>query len=336
MHYKWVLKGMVNRVSTSRVAQLALLAGSFAVVSPLAMAGDKIEFSPAPEALAVPQSQRSVRQDTAATIRETLSKHHVEASDFNGTASGTYVTIVLPAATSAKSHDHFGWTAPFEQPQEQESDSSADLLSDKKSSPSTHTNSWSTSSTDTSSSKEGSWTKDAAWSQADPGLARFSVEEALKSSDLGEGWASRHFDRHSPGEEWSRGFGSHESKDPVRSGYEGYTQTKEDFGAFYNQPFGASSQSDQGGGDDAARIPGASSKSSLSDWSTEGLRDRSEQQLPMQPSIAEMFDQLPQLPTAAHPFMRSSSRDQTISAPHQSPSAPVNLPFPQRPGSLFQ
>ena len=153
---------MVNRVSTSGAAFLACLAGCLASVNPAAVAGDKIEFSSAPDALAVPQSVRSVRQDPAAMIRETLARHHTEGSDFNGAASGNYVGIVIPA-TTAKSHDHFGWTAPFEHSEDEESDSSFDLFPARKSSSAaTNSNNWSISADKDSGfiAKDGIWAKD--------------------------------------------------------------------------------------------------------------------------------------------------------------------------------
>ncbi|HEY3855772.1 MAG TPA: hypothetical protein VGO67_15395 [Verrucomicrobiae bacterium] len=270
-------------------------------------------------------------------IRETLSSHHGQGSDFNGSASGNYVAIIIPATSSSKSRDHFGWTPPFEQAQDQESDS-FDVLAPKKTG-STQTNNWTVSSDKDSTgfSKEGSFSKDTPWAQPDHGFAQFSTEESLKSTDQNDGWLSRRFDQHSSAHDWSRGFGSSQRKDPVRSAYEGYGQSKEDsgsFGAFNRQPFGAFSQSDEGNSDGAMRMPSAVSKTSLSDWSSESLRSQSEQQqLQMQPSIAETYDQLP---TAARPFVRSSARDQSDSTQRQAPSAPAVLPFPQRPGSLFQ
>ncbi len=326
---------MVNRVSTSGAAFLACLAGCLASVTPAAIAGDKIEFSPAPDALAVPQTMRAARQNTAAMIRDTLSKHRAVGSDFNGAMSGNFVTIVVPTTTS-KTHDRFGWTAPFEVSQDEESDSTLDLSPAKKSG-STLTNSgtWSVSTEkDSSFSKESIWAKDMPWAQPEHGVARFGLEESLKSSDQNDGWLSRKLDHHSPGQDWSREFSSSRSKDPMRSGYEGYGQSREDYYSAYNrQPFfGAFSQSEDGAGD-AMRMPGAVSKTALNDWSTETLRNQSEQQLQMQPSIAESFDQLP---TVGHPSGRSSNRDQTYSEQQPAPSAPANLPFPTRPGSLFQ
>ena len=113
---------------------------------------------------------------------------------------------------------------------------------------------------------------------------------------------------------------------------------KEDFSTFYQQPIGGFQQDNPLntlnplGPTDPLHRSAYSTEESRNDWPDESLRGQSEQQVLMQPSLAHAWDVLP---SSAHP-QRPASREQTFSAPSRAPSAPAVLPFPKRPGDLFQ
>jgi hypothetical protein len=319
---------MVYRSSISGTALLALFAMSLASVQSSAVAGDKIEFSPAPDALAVPRLERTVTQDPASAFKESLSRHHAEGSDFT-TTSGSAVTIIIPVT---KSRDHFGWTPPFEQGQDQDADSGLDLFAPRKPA-AAHTNSWNVSKdSDTGFSRDRTWNKEGNWMQPNEGISRLGVDTMLRPGEHGEDWLAQRFEKHTTSD-WIKGMDTHEPKEYERMRKEGFAPSKEDFSTFYNSPYGSSQQTDLGAAEDLSRSPGASSGLLGKAWPDDNLHSQSDQQVMMQPTMAQAWED-PSIPS--HPMRNSSSRDQTFAAPSRAPNAPAILTFPKKPGDLFQ
>lgn len=313
------------------VTLLAFVAGGLAVVAPVAVAGDKIEFSVASPLLEVPKPERVIKQDAASAIRETLSKHHTEASDFTYVPSAT---IVIP---TPKSRDHFGWTAPFDEDQDQNKDdpsaSGLDLFSPRTGP--THTNT-STISNDKDSdfSKDSSFSKDGNWSRSDREMMRFGADTFEKDAERGEDRFSNRFEE-KPATDWLRSLESHAPKTRERSRETAMEPGREDFGAgsFYQQPLGGQSQLNPFATPDPLHSSAYAPTTSGNDWVSDSMRGPSQDQVQAQPSLAHAWDQLP---TPAHPVMSTAQRDQNYSVQTQAPSRPVTLPFPKRPGDLFQ
>lgn len=320
---------MVCRNSNSVMALLTLLAGGLALVAPVAVAGDKIEFSVASPLLEVPKPERVMKQDPASAIRETLSKHQAEISDFTYVPSAT---IVIPAQ---KSRNHFGWSAPFQEDQEQDDRSSVlDLFAPRTGA--AHTNSSAMSNDkdkDSDFTKDSAFSKDGNWSQSDRETARFGADTLGKDGGRGEDRLSNRFEE-KPATDWFRSLESSGTKRRERSREAAMEPGKEDFGsgAFYQQPLGGLSQLNPYAPPDPLHSSAYAPVNSGSDWLSDSMREPSQNQGLAQPSLAHAWDEIP---TAAHP-LPATSREQTFSAPAQAPSRPVRLPFPKRPGDLFQ
>ncbi len=240
--YKCSLEGMVCRTSTSTVALLGLLAGGFGPVAPVASAGDKIQFSVASPLLDVPKPERAVRQDPAAALRDSLSKHQPQGTDFSYAPSAT---IIIP---SQKSREHFGWTPPFEEDQEKDDRPGLDLFS-PRTEPGRTNASGISNNKESDDSKDPYLTKDGGWQQSDRGVSRFGSDMLQKDGDRSDDrLGSRFEDRNAS--DWFRSFESRTPKSQERMRdvalergtlerrKEDSFSGKEDFSSFYQQPYG--------------------------------------------------------------------------------------------------
>jgi hypothetical protein len=320
---------MVSRNSTSTVALLALVAGGFAVGAPVAVAGDKIEFSVASPLLAVPKPERVITQNPATAIRESLSKHEVQGSDFSYVPSAT---IVIPAP---KSRDHFGWTAPFQENQEQDDQSPGlDLFSPRTAS--THTNS-SGMSNDKNPDfyKDSAFSKDGNWVKSDRDTTRFGADTLVKDGGRGEDRLSNRFEeKEKTAADWFRSLESFGPKSRERTRETAMEPRKEDFGSsdFYHQPLGGLTQPNPYAPTDPLHASAYAPVNSGSDWLSDSMRGQSQDQVQAQPLLARPWEEIP---TVAHPLPPTHS-EQNFSVQTQAPSRPVRLDFPKRPGDLFQ
>jgi hypothetical protein len=319
---------MVYRTSNSTVALAALLAGCFYLVAPVSNAGDKIEFSAPSPLLEVPRPEQVVRQSAMSAvtaIKDSLSRHQTPGADSDFVPAPA-ATIILPAQ---KKSDHFGWTAPFEEPPDQAdrtNPSELDLFASKKAT--VHTNSWSR-----STDSDSAFSKGDTWIRSDRDHSRFGTDSTQKDDGMAEDRLGGRFDERG-GSDWLHALDNyHRPKEAERTHQESRSHGKEDFaGSFYQQSIGGFSQLNPLGQPDPLHSSAYSSVAPVKAWPDESLGGQNDQQALTQPTMPRPFDELP---TATHP-QRPLVREQPYSSGSRVQAAPINLPFPKRPGDLFQ
>jgi hypothetical protein len=258
-----------------------------------------------------------VQQDAGAPISASFSRHQVV--DTSAYAPAT--TIIIPAQ---KSRDHFGWTAPFQENEDQNDRSGLDLFAPKK--VNVPTNNW-----NISNDKDSSFSKDENWTRSESEFSRSASGMMEREGDRSEDRLGSRFSDHSSSPAWIR------TLDRGSKPWDGARQTagasdNEDFRTLYQQQTSGFSQPNTLGSTDPLRGSPFASGSSRNDLPDESLRGQSEQQVVMQPSLVHAWDTLP---SAAHP-QRPRATTQPYVTQSRSPSTPAVLSFPKRPGDLFQ
>ncbi|HUD49259.1 MAG TPA: hypothetical protein VMR33_20695 [Candidatus Baltobacteraceae bacterium] len=314
---------MVYRVSNSVAALLPLMAGCLGLIQPAANAGDKIEFSAPSALLEVPHPEAASKVDAVGALNAALSKHQDEQAS-ESSYSPTPM-VIIPAQKSGGGG--FGWTAPFEDDPDQADrgdGSGLDLFAPKKAAAPTKTETL-------LNDKQPGISRDGNWTRFDPDLKQFGADAAQKEGDGLEDRLGGHLDDHGAAD-WLRSFGFHGQAvpEPMHQGALG--PEKEDFGTFYQQPTGGYSQANTMAPRDPLHSSAYRGETAGNDLPDAGLRDQSEQQALMQPTLPHAWDVLP---SAAHP-QRTLERQQPFTAPSRAPNAPAVLAFPKRPGDLFQ
>ena len=217
---------MVYRTSNSVAALLALLAGCFGLIQPVANAGDKIEFSDPAALLEVPRTEREVKSEAGPSLSESFARRHLRYSDAPPTPS--IGMIIIPAQ---KSRDRFGWSAPFQDSRDQDDRSGLDLFAPKR--VSVHTNSWRI-----SNDKDSGFSKEGSLTQSDPELSRFDTGALQKDGWRGEDrWGSR-FNDHGASDWFSTLDPHHPAIILDRTRREAFVPGNEGFSSFYQHPIG--------------------------------------------------------------------------------------------------
>jgi hypothetical protein len=186
---------------------------------------------------------------------------------------------------------------------------------------------------DSDFTKDSAFSKDGNWSRSDRDTARFGADTLNKNGGRGEDRLSDRFEEKTT-KDWFRSLESSGAKSRERSRETRMDQGKEDFGsgAYYQQPLGGLPQLNPFPPADPLHSSAYAPVNSGSDWLSDRMRGQSQDRVLAQPSLARDWEEIP---TAAHP-LPPTHNEQTFSAPTQAPSRPATLPFPKRPGDLFQ